>query len=246
MKTLTFSTQINAPKERVWNTLWDDTTYRLWASVFCEGSQAKTDWQEGSKVLFVDGKGEGMVSKIARLIPFEFMSFQHLGIIKDGIEDFATAEAKGWSGALENYSLRPNNGGIELVVTIAPDDNFAGYFEETFPKALQQVKALAEQQKITPFLWFDQQAEEAMNLYVSVFPNSTAQTVVRNGSAVLTASFSLNGQTFVALNGGPQFKLNPSISFYTICETEAEVDAVWANACGGWSDPNAPRYVCLE
>lgn len=81
--------------------------------------------------------------------------------------------------------------------------------------------------KITPFLWFDNQAEEAVKLYVSAFPNSSVGNVVRNGAAVLTTSFSLNGQSFVALNGGPQYKFTPAISFYTICETEAEIDVAW-------------------
>jgi predicted 3-demethylubiquinone-9 3-methyltransferase (glyoxalase superfamily) len=82
-------------------------------------------------------------------------------------------------------------------------------------------------QKITPFLWFDGDAEAAANLYTSIFPNSTIGKVLRNGDAVLTVGLTLGGQEFTALNGGPMFKINPSISFYTICETEAEADATW-------------------
>ncbi|MBC7777035.1 MAG: VOC family protein [Phycisphaerae bacterium] len=236
MKKLTFSTQINAPKERVWEILWSDSSYPVWTSVFSEGSRAETDWKEGSKVLFTDGKGSGMVSKIARSIPNEFMSFEHLGELKDGVEDFTSAEAKGWSGALENYTLREKDGGTELVTEMDADDSFCNFVVEVFPKALQKVKELAEAQKITPFLWFDHQAEEAVNLYTAIFPNSKITSIVKlpNG-AVMTAGFELGGQKFAALNGGPMFKINPSISFYVVCETETEVDTAWQKLSEGGS-----------
>ena len=89
-------------------------------------------------------------------------------------------------------------------------------------------------QKITPFLWFDSNAEEAMNFYVSVFNNSKIATVTRYGDAgpgpkgsVLTAAFELEGQKFVALNGGPRFKFTEAISFVINCETQEEIDYFW-------------------
>jgi predicted 3-demethylubiquinone-9 3-methyltransferase (glyoxalase superfamily) len=88
--------------------------------------------------------------------------------------------------------------------------------------------------KISPFLWFDDQAEEAMRFYVSVFKNSKAGDVTRYGDAgpgpkgsVMTASFELEGQPFTALNGGPHFKFTEAISFVVSCETQAEVDELW-------------------
>lgn len=149
MKQLDFTVRINAPQAKVWNTLWSDDTYRKWTAVFHEGSHAESDWKEGSKILFLDESGQGgMSSLISRLIPNEFMSFQHLGIIKDGVEDFETAEAKGWSGAMENYTLLEKDGGTELRVEVDSSDsdehNFVDYFRETFPKALQRVKEMAE------------------------------------------------------------------------------------------------------
>jgi len=82
--------------------------------------------------------------------------------------------------------------------------------------------------KITPFLWFDTQAEEAMNFYVSVFKNSKAHNVSRgpDGKA-FTVSFELNGQEFMGLNAGPQFKFNEAVSFFVNCEDQAEVDYYW-------------------
>lgn len=83
--------------------------------------------------------------------------------------------------------------------------------------------------KITPFLWFDTQAEEAMNFYVSVFKNSKVNNVSRgpDGKA-FTVSFELDGQEFMGLNAGPQFKFNEAISMFVNCENQAEVDELWA------------------
>ncbi|MEO6094969.1 MAG: VOC family protein [Fibrobacteria bacterium] len=89
-------------------------------------------------------------------------------------------------------------------------------------------------QKITPFLWFDSQLEEAMNFYVSVFKNSSIGTVRRYGDAgpgpkgsVMTASFTLEGQGFHGLNGGPHYKFTPAISLFVDCKTQQEVDSLW-------------------
>ncbi len=95
-------------------------------------------------------------------------------------------------------------------------------------------------QKITPFLWLDNQAEEAMHHYVSIFKNSKAKGVTRYGDAgpgpkgsVMTASFELEGQEFTALNGGPQFKFNEAISFVVSCRTQEEVDELWERLSEG-------------
>ena len=95
-------------------------------------------------------------------------------------------------------------------------------------------------QKITPFLWFDNNAEEAMNFYVSIFKNSKVLTVSRYGEAgpgpsgtVMTAEFELEGQEFVALNGGPRFRFTEAISFVVNCETQEEVDYFWEKLSEG-------------
>ena len=83
-------------------------------------------------------------------------------------------------------------------------------------------------QKITPFLWFDGNAEEAMKFYVSVFKNSKIlSTMPGPDGKVLTGTFQLEGQKFMALNGGPQFKFTEAISLFVDCETQAEVDELW-------------------
>jgi predicted 3-demethylubiquinone-9 3-methyltransferase (glyoxalase superfamily) len=94
--------------------------------------------------------------------------------------------------------------------------------------------------KITPFLWFDNQAEEAMNFYVSIFKNSKTGTITRYGEGapvakgtVMTASFQLDGQDFMALNGGPLFKFTEAVSFFVNCETQEEVDELWEKLSAG-------------
>jgi predicted 3-demethylubiquinone-9 3-methyltransferase (glyoxalase superfamily) len=95
-------------------------------------------------------------------------------------------------------------------------------------------------QKITPFLWFDNQAEEAMNFYVSIFKNSKVGKVTRYGDAgpgpkgtVMSATFQLDGQEFMALNAGPQFKFTEAISFFVNCESQQEVDQLWEKLSAG-------------
>jgi predicted 3-demethylubiquinone-9 3-methyltransferase (glyoxalase superfamily) len=94
--------------------------------------------------------------------------------------------------------------------------------------------------EITPFLWFDTEGEEAAKFYTSVFPNSKILDVARYGSAgprpegmVMTVSFELDGQKFVALNGGPEFTFNEAISFEVSCKDQAEVDAFWSKLSAG-------------
>lgn len=95
-------------------------------------------------------------------------------------------------------------------------------------------------QKITPFLWFDNQAEEAMNFYVSIFNNSRILSVSRYGEAgpgpageVMTATFQLEGQEFMVLNGGPDHNFTDAISFFVDCKTQEEVDKLWEELSEG-------------
>lgn len=144
MEKLQFSTRINAPKEKVWKTLWEDNTYRKWTSVFSPTSYADTDWKEGSKVLFLDGKGDGMVSKIETNRPNELMSFKHFGEVRNGAEDTESEKVKGWAGAMENYILKEAGGLTELLVEMDMNEEYKEMFMQMFPKALEQVKVLSE------------------------------------------------------------------------------------------------------
>ena len=95
-------------------------------------------------------------------------------------------------------------------------------------------------QKITPFLWFDNKAEEAMNFYVSIFKNSKKGRITRSGEGgpgskgtVMSVTFELDGQEFMALNGGPHFTFSPAISLFVNCKTQEEVDELWEKLSEG-------------
>ncbi len=145
MEKLNFSISINAPKEKVWKTLWDDASYRKWTSAFSEGSYAVTDnWKEGSEVKFLDPKGSGLVSKVVSNRPNEYMSFEHLGELKEGVEDRSSEKVKQWAGAKENYTLKEENGVTTLDIDMDITDEFKDMFTKMWPGALENVKQLSE------------------------------------------------------------------------------------------------------
>ncbi len=144
MQNLHFSIFINASAEKVWNTLWEDATYRQWTSVFSPGSHAISDWNEGSKILFLNPDRNGMSSIIAKSKPFEFMSFRHVANVKNGEEQPPDEAAKKWSGSTENYTLKENGKMTTLTVDIDAIEEFLDFFNTAFPKALTEVKKLSE------------------------------------------------------------------------------------------------------
>jgi predicted 3-demethylubiquinone-9 3-methyltransferase (glyoxalase superfamily) len=87
--------------------------------------------------------------------------------------------------------------------------------------------------KITPFLWFDGQAEEAMNFYISIFKNAKVLSISRANGKVMSVTFELEGQKFMGLNAGPQFKFTEAISLFVDCETQEEVDELWEKLSEG-------------
>lgn len=142
-----FTITIDAPREKVWETLWTDATYRQWTMPFDEGSRAETDnWKKGSKVLFLGRDNSGMVSTVADNRPNEYMAFQHNGIVHKGVEDLDSEEAKKWGTATEDYTLRTIGNHTELIIHLRGDipENFVDYFMKTWPQALQKVKEIAE------------------------------------------------------------------------------------------------------
>ena len=148
MDKLTFTTTIDAPAAHVWRVLFEDATYREWTTEFAEGSYAVTDWKEGSKALFLSGTGEGMVSRVAAHRPNEFLSLEHLGMVKDGVEDLQSAVSEGWAGAHENYTLKPlGDARVELTVEMDTLPAHREYFEKTWPKALGKLKSIAEREQ---------------------------------------------------------------------------------------------------
>ncbi|RBQ08896.1 SRPBCC domain-containing protein [Pedobacter miscanthi] len=141
MEKIEFKTSINSPAKKVWDVLFGEKTYPQWTAVFAEGSRVETDWKKGSKALFLDGKGDGMVAVIRENIPDKYMSVKHIGEIKDGKE-----ELQDWGESLENYTLNEKDGKTELLIDMGITKEWIEYFNETWPKALDKVKEIAEKQ----------------------------------------------------------------------------------------------------
>lgn len=148
MEKLSFTTTINASPEKVWSVLWNDESYRKWTKPFHPtsyvtndlASSGETDWQKGSKLLFL-GEGEsGMVAYVEENIPNRFMSIKHVGEVKNGVEDLNTS----WGETYENYTLTTKDGKTELLVEAPVPPEYLEMFNKMWPNALKVVKELAE------------------------------------------------------------------------------------------------------
>ncbi len=147
MKTLNqlhFIVAIKAPKETVWQILWNDETYRKWTAVFSEGSYAVSEWNKNGKVHFLSPSGDGMFSVISELIPNSQMTFRHDGILKDFKEMPADEETRQWAGANESYTLNQRGDVTTLEVHLDINEQYENHFKDVFPKALEKVKQLSE------------------------------------------------------------------------------------------------------
>lgn len=148
MKRRHYKTTINAPRERVWETLWGEKTYVEWTSAFSEGSKVETDWEEGGKVLFLNTENEGMIARIEEKKAPEKMFFRHLGMVdKSGKEDLESEKVKAWRGAEEIYILKEIGGKTELHVEMDLDEGHEDFFDDAWPKAFEKLKKLSESEK---------------------------------------------------------------------------------------------------
>lgn len=144
MKKQEYEITIHAPAEKIWNVLLGQETYPIWTSVFSGNSQVETDWQEGSKALFLDGSGHGMVSEIAANRPYEYLSIRHLGAYRDGVEYTGDDKANEWAGAMENYILKSTGADTQLLIELDVTEEYLEMMNEMWPRALQKVKELSE------------------------------------------------------------------------------------------------------
>jgi uncharacterized protein YndB with AHSA1/START domain len=147
MQKLHFSILINAPKEKVWHSMLDDEPYRQWTEVFAAGSHYVGSWDKGSKIRFLapqDNGNAGMVSRIAENKPYEFISIEHVGEVRNDKEDTTSDAVKSWSGAQENYTFKEKGGATEVSVDMDIVDEYREMFEQKWPEALQRLKDIAE------------------------------------------------------------------------------------------------------
>jgi uncharacterized protein YndB with AHSA1/START domain len=148
-----FTTTIGAKPEKVYQIMLGEKTYTEWTAEFNPTSRFKGSWEKGAKIVFVgtdqDGVEGGMVSRIKENIPNRFVSIEHLGILQNGEENTTGPEVESWAGALENYSFAEKNGNTILIVDLKTqqklDANYKSYFLETWPKALDKLKAICEE-----------------------------------------------------------------------------------------------------
>ena len=152
MTNLQFNITINAPVARVYDCMLginSKSTYEQWTALFNPTSTYEGSWEKGSKILFVgvDEKGEkgGMVSRIAENIPNEFVSIQHYGLFKAGEEITEGPEVEKWGNGMENYTFEESNGAVTVTVDLLNiPEEFVGYMNDAYPKALEKLKEICE------------------------------------------------------------------------------------------------------
>jgi uncharacterized protein YndB with AHSA1/START domain len=141
MKKMQFSIEINATKEKVWDTLWQDETLRQWASIIDPGTHMVGNLKEGNEIQFISGNGYGVTSLVEKLTPYEFLLLRHSADTKDNGK---REREKQWTGGKESYSLTEKNGTTTLTFTSDVPPELEEYFKVNYPKALERVKVSAE------------------------------------------------------------------------------------------------------
>lgn len=142
MKEMKFSVEIHATKQTVWDTLWQDKTFREWASIIDPGTYMIGDLEEGDEVQFISSSsGYGVTSLVEKLIPGEFLLFRHSG---DTQQNGEHEREKQWTGGAETYSLVEENGITTLTTTCDVPLELEEELKSSYPKALERVKVLAE------------------------------------------------------------------------------------------------------
>lgn len=148
MKKLNYTINIKAKAEKVYSTMITKPTYEKWTAEFNPTSTFEGGWNKGDKIYFIgtgeDGKKGGMVSRIAENIPNQFISIAHLGILDGETEITEGPQVEAWSGALENYTFSEADGVTTVTVETDTGEDYADYFNETWPKALRVLKDLCE------------------------------------------------------------------------------------------------------
>lgn len=145
MESEAFNKIIGAPRSKVWEVLWTSETYKQWTSPFGTGNMVVADWQNGGLIRCTDPENNGLVTRIVDLKKAEFVRFEPVAIIHNGIEDYESKEVLAWSGAYESYTLLEiDNGQTELIVQMNFSERERFAVMGAFPKALEIVKRLSE------------------------------------------------------------------------------------------------------
>jgi hypothetical protein len=141
MKEMQFSIDIQATKQKVWNTLWQDETFRDWAGIIDPGTHMVGDLKENNEVQYISGNGYGVTSLVEKLIPGEFLLLRHSADTQDNGK---RERAQEWTGGAESYKLVEKDGTTTLTTAFDVPSEMEEYFKTNYPKALERVKELAE------------------------------------------------------------------------------------------------------
>ena len=148
LETLHFEISIKAKPERVFQMMLDEKHFSEWTAEFNPTSRFEGSWEKGAKIVFIgtdqDGNTGGMLGQIKENIPNKFVSIEYHGLIQDGEEITSGPEIEGWAGSYENYTFTEVNGETLLSVDVDTNHEFINYFKETWPKALDVLKAICE------------------------------------------------------------------------------------------------------
>ena len=148
-ETMHFEIIINAPVTKVWDMMLAQETYRQWTAAFEPTSYYEGSWEKGSKMKFLGAGGSGMISQIVENVPYKFISTEHLGEIKDGVEDTTSEAVKKWLPAFENYTFTDNSDSTLLQIDMEMGSSeeskqMKEMFEGMWPKALLILKEVCE------------------------------------------------------------------------------------------------------
>lgn len=145
MRELQFSIEINATKDKVWDTLWQDETFRQWASIIDPGTYMVGELREGKEVQYISAEnGYGVTSLVEKLVPGEFLLLRHSA---DTQEVGNQEREKEWTGGVESYTLTEKDDITTLTVAFDVPPELEEYFKKTYPKALDRIKELSEKHK---------------------------------------------------------------------------------------------------
>ena len=144
VKRIQFHTTIKAPVAVVWETMLGAESYPRWTTAFAEGSYYEGSWSQGSRIRFLSPSGDGMVAEIAENRPNELISIRHLGYIVNGVEDTESDSVRAWAPAFENYSFSSVPDGTRIVIDQDVTEDFEQFMRDTWPKALELLKQLCE------------------------------------------------------------------------------------------------------
>lgn len=141
MKAMQFEVEINASRERVWSVLWQDETLREWAGLVDPGTYMVGELREGSTVQFISAEGYGVTSLVSKLIPNEYVLFEHQADTKDKGSDVRDDQ---WTGGKESYKVTDKGGITTLVMSFDVPDELEQVMRDSYPKALERIKTLSE------------------------------------------------------------------------------------------------------